>query len=287
MNSLTRIMSYDKTKNENQESCNCEECVSKTESISIKIENIKLFNDFSRKFENHQMICKEHEILNIINLEYWYKDIKTKTFIWKSLFIHDNKYDYSRAEYINCKTKVYIKCKKHNYYFWQAPTKHLYAQGCPICGKEKQIRNHTLTTEEFIEKANITHGIGKYNYSKVKYVNANTEVIIVCSKHGEFLQTPHTHLRGHGCPMCKYERLSNLHKLTTEEFIELANETHGLDKYDYSKVKYINANEDVIIICPKHGEFSQRVSHHLSGHGCPTCSGNKKINNRRIYRKSE
>lgn len=273
MNSLTRIMSYDKSVN--QENCNCEKCVSKIENISVEIENIKV-NDFLRKIENHQMMYREHEILNIINSEYWHKDIKTKTFIWKSLFINGNKYDYSQVEYINCKTKVYIKCKKHNYYFWQAPTKHLSGQGCPICGKEKQIKNHTLTTEEFIEKANITHGIGKYNYSKVKYVNANTEVIIICPKHGEFLQTPHIHLSGHGCPMCKYERLSNLHKLTTEEFIELANETHGLGKYDYSKVKYINANEDVIIICPKHGEFSQRASHHLSGHGCPTCSGNKK-----------
>ncbi len=28
MNSLTRIMSYDKTKIKNQENCNCEECVS-------------------------------------------------------------------------------------------------------------------------------------------------------------------------------------------------------------------------------------------------------------------
>ena len=120
------------------------------------------------------------------------------------------------------------------------------------------------------------YGIGKYNYSKVKYVNANTEVIIICPKHGEFLQTPHTHLSGNDCPMCKYERLSNLHKLTTEEFIKLANETHGLGKYDYSKVKYINANEDVIIICPKHGEFKQTPNNHLNCQGCPKCKNNYK-----------
>ena len=47
------------------------------------------------------------------------------------------------------------------------------------------------------------HGIGKYNYSKVKYVNANTEVIIICPKHGEFKQTPNNHLNCQGCPKCK------------------------------------------------------------------------------------
>ena len=263
MNSLTRIMSYDKTKIENQENCNCKECISvKNTELENQIEYPKL---------------SEEEIEQIISERYSDKDEKTKKFIRESLRVHGDKYDYSNVVYVKTKEKVEIVCRVEGHEsFWQAPTKHLSGQGCPICGKEKQIKNHTLTTEEFIEKANIMHGIGKYNYSKVKYVNANTEVIIICPKHGEFLQTPHTHLSGHGCPMCKYERLSNLHKLTTEEFIKLANETHGLGKYDYSKVKYINANEDVIIICPKHGEFSQRASHHLSGHACPTCSGNKK-----------
>ena len=35
MNSLTRIMSYDKTKIKNQENCNCEECV----NIGVKKSN--------------------------------------------------------------------------------------------------------------------------------------------------------------------------------------------------------------------------------------------------------
>ena len=159
-------------------------------------------------------------------------------------------------------------------------------EGGPICGKEKQIRNHTLTTEEFIEKANVRHGIGKYNYLKVKYVDAHTKIIIICPKHGKFLQTPHAHLSGHGCPKCTDEKLSNLHKLTLKEFIELANKTHGLGKYNYSKVKYINAKENVIIICPQHGEFSQRASHHLNGHGCPACSGNKKLTTEKFIEKA-
>lgn len=49
-------------------------------------------------------------------------------------------------------------------------------------------------------------------------------------------------------------------KMTTEEFIAKAREVHG-DKYDYSKVNYINNSTKVIIICPIHGEFEQTDCH--------------------------
>ena len=55
-------------------------------------------------------------------------------------------------------------------------------------------------------------------------------------------------------------------KLTTKEFIERAKNVHG-DKYDYSKVNYINCEEKVCIICPIHGEFWQIATEHLQGHG--------------------
>ena len=42
--------------------------------------------------------------------------------------------------------------------------------------------------------------------------------------------------------------------MTTEEFIQKAKAVHG-DKYDYSKVEYVNAKTKVCVICPKHGEF--------------------------------
>lgn len=59
-------------------------------------------------------------------------------------------------------------------------------------------------------------------------------------------------------------------KLTTEEFIEKARKVH-VDKYDYSKVEYVNNLTKVCIICPKHGEFWQTPNNHLSGKGCPIC----------------
>lgn len=65
-------------------------------------------------------------------------------------------------------------------------------------------------------------------------------------------------------------------KLTTQEFIEKAKQVHG-DKYDYSKVDYINSSTKIIIICPIHGQFEQRPNDHLSGKGCPNCSATRKI----------
>jgi len=60
-------------------------------------------------------------------------------------------------------------------------------------------------------------------------------------------------------------------KLTTEEAIKKCVEQHG-NKYDYSKLNYVNANTKVKIICPVHGEFEQRPDAHWGGMNCPSCA---------------
>ena len=59
-------------------------------------------------------------------------------------------------------------------------------------------------------------------------------------------------------------------KSTTADFVKNARKKHG-DKYDYSKVNYINNRIKVIIICPIHGEFLQKPNGHLNGQGCFEC----------------
>lgn len=61
---------------------------------------------------------------------------------------------------------------------------------------------------------------------------------------------------------------------TREEFISDAIEVHG-DKYDYSKVEYVNGTKNVIIVCPEHGEFNQSPKQHLKGCGCRHCASIK------------
>lgn len=60
-------------------------------------------------------------------------------------------------------------------------------------------------------------------------------------------------------------------KEKTTEFIRKAMAKHG-NKYNYSKTKYINSKEKLIIICKIHGEFKQSASHHLWGGLCSKCN---------------
>ena len=184
---------------------------------------------------------------------------KTELFISKAYKIHKNRYDYSKVNYINAKTKITIICREHGE-FQQTPSNHLSNYNCQKCAK-----NFQLDTVSFIEKAINIHN-DKYDYSKVNYINADTQIIIICREHGEFTQIPDFHInRKCGCPKC-----SNNIKLEISVFIEKSNKIH-CNKYDYSKVEYVNNRKHVIIICKKHGEFLQKPFIHLLKHGCPNC----------------
>ena len=187
-----------------------------------------------------------------------YKRKTTEEFVEKANEVHSYKYDYSKVEYKNSKTKVCIICPEHGE-FWQTPSNHLHGYGCMKCGGCSK-----LDTSDFIEKAKKIHD-NKYSYEKTKYVDYKTKVIITCPIHGEFEQNPHDHLSGHGCSIC-----GGCLKYTQEDFITLAHKVHG-NKYSYEKTNYITSSEKVIITCPKHGDFTQTPASHLSGIGCPKC----------------
>ena len=190
--------------------------------------------------------------------------LTTEEFIKKARDVHGDKYDYSKVEYVNNQTKVCIICKEHGE-FWQRPLDHLKGHECSECGKIKNVESRKKTLEQFIDEARKVHG-GKYDYSNVKYDNTSTKVCIICKEHGEFWQTPEKHLSGCGCPKC-----GGTKKYTTEEFIEELRKIHG-DKYDYSKVEYINSHTKVCILCKEHGKFYTTPNGLLIGHGCPSCA---------------
>ena len=126
-----------------------------------------------------------------------------------------------------------------------------------------------LTQEEFVKKAKIIHG-EKYDYSESHFTKMTTKIKIICPTHGEFWQTPYKHIKeSQGCPRC-----TGKYPYTTEEWINMCNKKHN-NKYDYTKSVYVNYDEKVCIVCPKHGEFWQSAGQHLSGHGCPVCNESK------------
>ena len=134
-------------------------------------------------------------------------------------------------------------------------------------------------TKEFIIKANLIHN-NKYDYSLVEYINNKTKVKIICPKHDVFFQIPNNHLSGNGCPKCSKSKF-----LTTKEFIIKANLIHN-NKYDYSLVEYTDTYTKVKIICPKHNIFFQAPTNHLSGNGCPKCSGKLRMTTKEFITKA-
>lgn len=192
------------------------------------------------------------------------KKVTKDKFIERAIKVHGNKYDYSKSDVNGVDYKVCIICLEHGE-FWMTPYKHTTRkQGCPKC------RNIGLTNEEWLEKAKKAHN-NKYDYSKVKFKRIIDKVTIICPIHGEFVQDFRSHVNGAGCPKCK-----NVYQPTTEEFINKAIDIHG-NRYDYSKVNYINNREKVTIICKEHGEFLQSPQKHLLGSGCHKCANNIKL----------
>ena len=125
-------------------------------------------------------------------------------------------------------------------------------------------------TEYFISKANLVHK-NKYSYNSVEYKSCYEKIPINCEIHGEFCQTPGSHLAGNGCPLCANDLTANKRRLSVDKFILKANKIHGF-KYDYSEVLYIKNTDSINIKCPRHGMFSQKPMNHITGKGCRLCA---------------
>ena len=148
---------------------------------------------------------------------------------------------------------------------------------CPRCKKERANEKLSYTLESAIEKAKTIESCKDYDFSLIKkWLGVRQKYTFKCKKHGDvFNQTFDSVFSGHiSCPSCKREINDKVHleqRLTREEFIKKAIEIHG-NKFDYSRVNYVNYNTKVEIVCPKHGSFMIKPGNHLSKtSGCPKC----------------
>ena len=124
------------------------------------------------------------------------RKITTEEYLERVKSIHVNKYDYSKVEYINTRTKVILICKTHGAFEIKADNV-LAGQGCGQCARDK----HKLTylSQERLDNLLIIHK-NKYSYPDLNVVDG--KIVIVCSQHGRFEQSLHQHEYGHGCPNC-------------------------------------------------------------------------------------
>jgi len=189
------------------------------------------------------------------------KKITHNDFLKRARLIHGDLYEYPDP-YVKMNIPVKIICPQHGTYY-QQPKHHLNGSKCYECNGVVRF-SHT----SFINRAKLTHG-DRYRYPMIA-TGLRDRVTIVCDIHGDFTQTPETHLAGHGCPKCGINVVSTSNRLTHSQFVSKAGEVHG-DRYEYPD-EYISAHTKMQILCKKHGPFYQTPNNHVNcKHGCPKC----------------
>ena len=126
-------------------------------------------------------------------------------FIERSIKIHGNKYDYSKVEYKNHRTKVTIVCPIHGE-FEQTPKNHMKGQGCPQCGKKYAQLYQKHNDKNFINSSIERFG-DRYEFPNIQneYENSHSKITIKCTKCGNsFVKIACDHITSPngGCQHC-------------------------------------------------------------------------------------
>lgn len=195
-------------------------------------------------------------------------------FIEKANKIHNNKYDYSKLNYTNSISKIIVICKKHGE-FYPLANNHLQGSNCPKCRYENNTEILSIKEEEFKKRIKDKKLDNKFLFLS-KYENYTKYIKIQCKKCKHiFEKSPKNILIKGSCPKCTGFYKNEI------ELIEKFNEVHNF-KYDYSKIKYIDSNTKLQIICPIHGEFWQIAFNHLNKCECPKCGTLKAIEKNKL-----
>jgi hypothetical protein len=188
------------------------------------------------------------------------KSLSVEDFMHKAKAAHKGRYKYADLSDRRLTTKIKIVCPSHGE-FTQDIKVHLAGHGCPKCKGGSKI-----TTAEFINRARMKHG-ERYRYTKSKYTNAVTPVTITCPTHGDFLQTPGSHISGRGCSQCGLEK-----KTSTRLQSTLVKLRSDYPEYQFSSINRAGNTSVLSINCKEHGEFTMGLNGFVAGGGlCPHC----------------
>lgn len=198
------------------------------------------------------------------------KRLTQEEFIMKAKYIHGDRYDYSKSEYINSIDKVTITCLSHGD-FKQAPNKHLQGRGCRSCAYEIVSECSSIPFSQFEMAAREKYG-DRFQYDESSYSDMGSKTLIMCPAHGWINVTAYAHLTSKmGCRKCGQMLTGSKNSYGTDEFIKRANEKHG-NRYNYDKVVYVDSKTKIVITCREHGDFIQIPGNHIHGSGCPSCA---------------
>lgn len=202
----------------------------------------------------------------------------TNDFIKKAKLIHGNKFDYTNSKYVNAKTKIKIKCKKHSNVFYQLSNNHFLSKfPCKQCNIESKKILFSSNIDEFksfmIEKYGDT-----LSFEKAVYVNSKTNIILICKKHKiEIEKEPYRYKisKISPCNLCSKDRIKNKR---SEEAIEIIKKyITPLGGKILSK-SYINNETDLKFKCKKDHVFYESWNDvKNSMRWCKECAPNRFI----------
>lgn len=135
--------------------------------------------------------------------------------------------------------------------------------------------------KKFLEKAKEKHS-DRFIYSIDTWVGTSKPLSILCKVHGKFTISADLHLvqKNGGCGSCSLEEKGSWNKADNADLLTEFRKVHG-DYYSYGEFP-ATGRGFISIRCPSHGEFSQRITSHLGGQGCPECGKLQACHNRRV-----
>lgn len=138
-------------------------------------------------------------------------------FIRRSIENHGAFYNYDRVDYVTNHQPVEIICPTHGSFF-QIPHVHMGHRkgGCIQCAWISAGKKRRITLEEYIKRSKESHG-DRYDYSKSVFNGRKNPITIICPVHGEFEQTPCTHMSGGGCRYCAMAVQAGIYAIDPED----------------------------------------------------------------------
>lgn len=154
-------------------------------------------------------------------------------YIEKLIELRGHEYDYSKAVYCGCKSKITIICKLHGE-FQQRYDQHIKGSNCQKCANKSRSESLSDSVGDFKSKAVEIHG-NNYNYDLIDKIRRKVKVPITCNSCKlEFLQRVDTHLEGHGCPQCNSNHLVGMTIKSFTTYCEI--NSNGLGTFYIAKL---------------------------------------------------
>lgn len=201
----------------------------------------------------------------------------------QALKIQHPNLDFTKSVYKGNLIPMEFECKIHPGIIQSRPPKTMKkGAGCETCKRESLRVRYSTTQDVFLKELVSIYG-DSVGYTKVNYINSDTDVILECPKHGDFSVRPTVILnKKPGTPACtKCSKLSTGKKLalTHTVFLSRIDEVHGGAILLNPGSPYRNYNSPVEVTCTVCNHSWGVTPINLIGaeSGCPQCAGNMRL----------